>query len=111
MKIRRKRELHEQVSIHSKHECSWVSQVTRAKAVCEHKDEAPDQHDWNRIYVEPEAIADPVTHVRVAQGPDDHEYVWWCYKQKTDDMAVAERCGESREEILEAVARCQCHSV
>lgn len=79
-------------------------EVSRAIVLHEHEDEATDEHDWNGVDEEPEAVAGSVTCQGVEKGPDHHEDVWWSCEQKVDHVVIVVECcfGERREKVLES---------
>ena len=83
-------------------------EVSRAVVLYEHKDEAADEHDWDGVDEEPEAVAGSVAGEGVEEGPDHHEDVWWSCEQEVDHVVVVVKCrfGEGREEVLETRKWC-----
>ena len=77
-------------------------EVARAEAGGGHEDDEADDGDGDRVHEEPEAVADAVGHVRVRHAVDDHEDVRRRHQQQRDDLVVAQRLGQRREEVLEA---------
>jgi hypothetical protein len=78
-------------------------EVSGAIVLDEHEDEAADEHNWNRVNKEPEAVAGSVAGQGVEKGPDNHEDVRWSSEQKVDHVVVVIEGGlrECREEVLE----------
>jgi hypothetical protein len=81
--------------------------ISGAVVLDEHEDEAANEHNRDRVYEEPEAVAGSVACKRVEKGPDDHEDVWWSCEQKVDHVVIVVEGGfcECREEVLESRKR------
>lgn len=82
-------------------------EVSGAVVLDEHEDEAADEHNWDRVNKEPEAVTGSVAGQGMEKGPDHHEDVWRSCEQKVDHVVVVVEGGlcECREEVLEARKR------
>lgn len=77
-------------------------EVTRAKAVGRHKDHPADDRDRDGVHEEPEAIAHAVRDDRMDHRVEEDEDVGRRAEEEGDDFGVAQRAGQSWEEVLES---------